>query len=445
MPDCRARRLWWVLFAGLLCGCLVVNARQAHAEAVLGLEQALDIALQENRLLENASMEVDKAADSVAAEKTRRLPKLDVRLSESYNLTKQSYTYDAGTFGVVPTRDIKIESQDDFTTVVSASVKQPLSELYRINLSIDQQEVMEDIADQQLRSRRQSVVRDVKKAYYDILKTQNILLSTEESIVFYRELDQLVKRYLEEQTVLKYQVMEVDSRLARAEHQAFKEHNELETQQEQLNMLLGRDVLQRFSVLPVGVSHLTLPSQADAEVVAIAQRPEVREAQLKLQHAEYGYRIKKSEYLPDVDLQYRYTRFYDTEFIPDEESSIGVTARWEFYDWGRKSQDLSKKNYAIRQARNEIQEAESQVLIDVNNSLRKLEDAQNLVAVTHLTQAAAREKLRVLMNQYREQAVLLDDVLQAESDLAKANTEHNNAQLSVWTGQADLQKAMGEG
>jgi len=165
---------------------------------------------------------------------------------------------------------------------------------------------------------------------------------------------------------------------------------------------------------------------------------------LKLQHAEYGYRIKKSEYLPDVDLEYRYTRFYDTEFIPDEESTIGVTARWEFYDWGRKSQDLSKKNYAIRQARNQIYEAESQVLIEVNDSLRQLEDAQNLVTVTALTQAAAREKLRVLMNQYRVQAVLLDDVLKAESELAEANSEHNNAQLSVWTGQAEMQKAMGE-
>jgi len=209
MSDFRALHLWYVLLAGLLCGCLTANARLAHAAEIHTLEQALDIALQENRLLENASMEVDKAADSVAAEKTRRLPRLDVRLSESYNLTKQSYTCDAGTFGIVPTREIKIESQDDFTTVVSASVKQPLSELYRINLSIDQQEVMGGIADWQLRSRRQSVVKDVKKACYDILKTQNSLISTKESIVFYREIDQLVKRYLEEQTVLKYQVMEL--------------------------------------------------------------------------------------------------------------------------------------------------------------------------------------------------------------------------------------------
>jgi outer membrane protein TolC len=76
--------------------------------------------------------------------------------------------------------------------------------------------------------------------------------------------------------------------------------------------------------------------------------------------------------------------------------------------------------------------------------MRELEDARNLVSVTSITQEAQQEKLRVLMNQFRQQTVLLDDVLKAERELTSANTEHNNAQLSVWTAQSELQKAMGE-
>jgi len=416
----------------------------AVAEPVLTLQQALDTALQDNRTLDNAEMDVGKAADSVAAERTKRLPKLNLGVSESYNLSQQAYTYQAGTFGPLPTEDVEIVSHDGFTTIVSASVKQPLSDLYRIGLSIDQFEINEDIAGQGLRSRRQAIVNDVKEAYYNILKTQNELTSTEASIAFYRELDQLVDRYYAEQTVLKYETMEVKSRLVRAEHDAFTERNRLATQKEKLNKLLGRDITTHFSVAAVGVDQLPVPSIAEVEAAAIEQRPEVNATRLKLKHAEYGYRIKKSEYIPRIDLQYRYTRLYNTEFIPDKESAIGLTARWEFYDWGRKSQDLSKKSLAIRQARNEIEESESQVLIEVNHRMRQLDDARNLVAVTDITQAAAQEKLRVLMNQYRQQAVLLDDVLKAERELSLANTEHHNAQLSVWTTQSELQKAMGE-
>jgi len=411
---------------------------------ILTLDQALDIALQENRVLNNAAMDVDKAADSVAAERTKRLPKLDLGVSETYNLTSQEYTYEAGTFGLVPTEDVKITSHEGFTTIVSASVKQPLTDLYRIGLSIDQFEISEDIADQDLRSRRQAIIRDVKDAYYNILKTQNDLVSTESSIAFYRELDQLVDRYYAEQTVLKYETMEVKSRLARAEHDAFRERNRLDTQKEKLNKLLGRDVASRYTVGSVGIDRLSVPQLAEAEAAAIEQRPEISATRLKLKHAQYGYRIKKSEYIPHIDLQYRYTRLYNTEFIPDKESAIGLTARWEFYDWGRKSQDLSKKTLAIRQAHNEIEEAEAQVIIEVNHRMRELEDARNLVAVTAITQEAAQEKRRVLMNQYRQQTVLLDDVLKAERDLSLSNTEHHNAQLSVWTARSELQKAMGE-
>jgi len=421
----------------------VAGQEGATLVPVLTLEQALDIALQDNRTLDNAEMDVGKAADSVAAERTKRLPRLNLGVAESYNLTPQAYTYEAGTFGPVPTEDVGITSHEGFTTIVSASVKQPLSDLYRIGLTIDQSEINEDIADQDLRSRRQVIIRDVKEAYYNILKTQNELVTTQASIAFYRELDQLVVRYYEEQTVLEYETMEVKSRLARAEHDAFKEDNRLETQKEKLNKLLGRDVSTRFAVGAVGVDQLPVPSIAEAESLAIEQRPEINARHLQLKHAEYGYRIKKSEYIPHIDLQYRYTRLYNTEFIPDKESAIGLTARWEFYDWGRKSQDLSKKTLAIRQARNEIEEAESQVIIDVNHRLRELEDARNLVSVTAITQRVAQEKLRVLMNQYTQQAVLLDDVLKAERQLSVANTEHHNAQLSVWTAQSELQKAMG--
>ena len=412
-------------------------------ERVLTLDQALDIALQRNRSLENADMEVDKAADSVKAARTRQLPRLDLNLSESYNLTPQSYTYKSGTFGLVPARDVDVDAKKDFTTIVSLSVRQPLSELYRIGLTVDQHKVMESIAGQQLRARRQSIVNDVKQAYYDILKTSSSLRSAEDSIAYYTELDRVVTEDYRQKAVLEYQLLEVESRLARARHEAMTQRNRLATEQEKLNKLLGRDVAERFSVSELGVDLLQIPDRAQAQNAAVAQRPEVSEAALKIQHASYGYKIKKSEYLPDVDLSLRYTRLYNTEFIPDEESSIGLTARWEFYDWGRKSQDLSQKNYATRQARNQLREVEDQVLIEVNTRIRQLQAALDLVKVTELTERATREKARVLWNQYQQQSALLDDVLKAESEWSEAVNEHQHARLSVRDAQAELQKAMG--
>ncbi|HYQ70625.1 MAG TPA: TolC family protein [Gammaproteobacteria bacterium] len=425
-------------------GIVLAAAVAASPTTLLTLEQAIDAALQQNRSLENAGMEVDKAADSVAATRTRQYPNLELGFSELYNLTSQSFTFDAGTFGPVPPQDVEIDSRNDFTPIVSLSIKQPLSELYRIGLTIDQSEVTEQIAGQQLRARTQSVVNEVKQAYYDILRTRSSLEATEASITYYTELQREVSEDYRQQTVLEYQLLEVESRLARARHEALTQRNRLATEQERLNTLMGRAVDERFSVSDPGMDRVWTPDSDQAEITALAQRPEVSEAALKLEHARYGYRIKKSEYLPDVDLSLRYMRLYNTEFIPDEESYIGLTARWEFYDWGRKSSDLSQKNYAIHQARNQLREAEDQVLIEVNTRIRELQDALNLVEVTELTERATREKARVLLNQYRQQTALLDDVLKAESEWSDAVDDHQQAVLSVRSAQAELQKAMGE-
>lgn len=411
--------------------------------ALLTLDQALLLALQENRLLDNANLEVGKATYSVAAERTKRYPKLHFDFSESYNLTPQSYTYQAGTFGIVPTEEVNIIAQQGFTTILSAGVKQPLSQLYRIGLSIDQLELMQEITGEQLRARTQEIVKQVKENYYSILKTQYSLQANEQRTIFLQALQDLVDSYYQQQTVLKYQTMEVQAKLARSRHEAFRDKNELLTKQEKLNALLGRDVMTRFSVSAIDESQTLLPDLTEIESVSLLQRPEIRETQLKLQHAKYAYQIKQAEYIPDIDLEIRYSRLFGTEFIPDQESVVALRMKWEFYDWGKKSQDLSKKRYAIQQSNNQIQETEARIVIEVNERYRQLQDARDLQQVSELLQTANQEKLRVLMNQYRQQQVLLDDVLRAEADLADANKQYHQALLSAWSARAALDKAMG--
>lgn len=420
------------------------------SEEVLTLDKALELAVTANRKLDNAALEVDRAERNVAAARTEFLPALNLEAGASHNFSSQDFRFEPGAFGnfpatgPIPATPTFISTAPGTTSVVSGSITQPLTQLYRIGLVVDQTEVQQSLAEQNLRSRRQDLVKQVKQQYYEILKTQSALAATEESIAFYRELSALVGRYVQEKVALEYQSLETQSRLARVEHKARTERNALKTQKERLNDLLGRNVKTAFSVSAVGSATITDPDPAKAEATALAQRPDVQEARLKLEQAQYGYRIKQSEYIPAVSLAMRYSRLFDVQLIPNEIWTLGVFARWELYDWGRKSEELGKKTAEVMQARNDVAEAESQAVIEVDARIRELEEAGELVKVTALAQAAAREKLRVLTNQYRERTALLKDVLQAESELADANNEHQQAVLSVWTARAHLDQALGE-
>lgn len=438
-----------LLFVIALADAAVAQAPATQPIETLTLGKALELALAANLKLDNAELDVQKATDSLAAARTQLLPSLHLGGTSAYNLTPQEFRVSRGAWGEyagigpVPSVDTRLNAHSGVTNALSASVVQPLLQLYRINLEIDQFGVQQSMAEQQLRSRKQDTVKQVKQQYYEILKTQSDLTATDESIAFYKELSQLTDRYVREKVALEYQLLETQARLARSEHKARSERNALQTQQERLNNLLGRDVKTRFRVTAVDPSATRGMDQSAAEATALDQRPEVREARLKLTHAQTGYRIKKSEYLPDLNLSMRYLRLFNTDFIPEQQWTVGLEMRWEFFDWGRKSQDLSKRTADITQAHNDLREAEAQVRIEVDARLRELDEAGELVKVTELTRTAAREKLRVLTNQYRERAVLLKDVLQAESELADANSEYQKSVLSLYTAQTNLEKALG--
>ena len=132
---------------------------------LLTLDESLNIALANNLAVANAQLEVAAAGDEVDALRTRRYPQLDLRGGVSDNLKDQDYTFEAGVWGdfpmigEVPSQDITISSASGTTRFLSADLTQPLSQQYRLALSIEQGEVKEDMAQEKVRLTQQDLVR----------------------------------------------------------------------------------------------------------------------------------------------------------------------------------------------------------------------------------------------------------------------------------------------
>ncbi|MBI2875277.1 MAG: TolC family protein [Candidatus Tectomicrobia bacterium] len=417
---------------------------------VLTLEQAIALALQHNRLVQNAVFEVEKVADQRAAARTRRLPSLNFSLLESQLITSVDFEFKRGAFGTFPTtgpippHDATIRTPRRLNTLVTGSAVQPISQLYRIGLGLQQLEAGQQIAQERLRLQRQSVANEVKRAYYGLLQTQSALEAAEEALQFYQELDRTVGEQVAQQQVLLFESLDVKPRLARAEYEIFTLRNALTSQKEQLNDFLGRDLRTHFQV---GLVPTSTPLEVDLEAAcarALQQRPELKEARLRVRQAEYDLRIKRSEYLPDISLAFNYVSSYQVEVLPQNVASVGLMVRWELFDWGRKRRELSEKGRAIQQANNEVDRAESLIVLDVNHRFRKLQESRELLRIGQLAQQAARERVRVTRNRYTLQAALSQDLLQAQASLAEANHQARQSLLSLWMARADFEKALGE-
>ena len=93
---------------------------------------------------------------------------------------------------------------------------------------------------------------------------------------------------------------------------------------EQLNNLMGIAIGTALRVAPVPDPEPDTLDQTAASARALAQRPELKAAQLKVQQAEYDRRIKRAEYIPDLSLAFTYVSAANVELVPKNISSVGL-------------------------------------------------------------------------------------------------------------------------
>jgi outer membrane protein len=426
------------------------SATAGNPAETLTLEQAVAMAQGNNRQIKIAYQSVLQANDEILAAKSQRLPQFSFYLLGSQLLTPIDFEFKQGILGEVngspiPAQTTKISTGATLSALVSTQVVQPLSQLYRLTLNVHLQETGKKLQEETLRQQRQQVTDSVKTAYYNLLQLESGIEATEESIKSYQELDRTTMEYVSQKTALEYQSLGVKAQLAQSQLDLVTLQDNYATQKENLNVLLGRDIRTDFRVSGVPEA---LPEEINLQLAqdrAMKNRSEIRQAQLKEEQAVFAERIQKSRYIPDVGAAFTYfSPFTSSSFVPKNITSIGFLMTWDAWDWGYKKHVLDEKRRTTEQSRLNIAETESQVLVDVDNHFRKLREARARLSVTQAAKNAEKEKLRVVMEQYKQKAALLSTALQEQANWAQAVTNYQQALAGFWTARADFEMSLGE-
>jgi outer membrane protein TolC len=426
-----------------------VAAEESGPAPLLTLDEAIQIAVANNRPLKITNLDIDKAQWALKDTKTKRLPALQTYAFGSAMLTSPDFTFPRGIFGDIggapnPSRNTTVSLSSGPTAYVVAQAAQPLSQLYKIHLAVRMQELTVDLNGEKFRGQRQTTIRDVKEAYYAVLQTESSLEAEAASVKQYQELDRVVGQRLGQETVLQSDSLDVKAKLAQEEYKVFQLHDTEQTQKEQLNNLLGRDLETPFRVQTVSIPS---PEEGDlktAQQTALSQRSEVKISEITVKQAEYDHRLAKAQYIPDIGAAVHYLSPFNVEILPKNVASAGVEISWEPWDWGRRKDDINQKQVALDQSRYQLTDTQAKVLMDVNSKFRKLGETRILVTVTQAAQAAATEKLREVTEGFGQQTVLLRDVLQQQAAVASANSDYQQALLAFWAAKADFEKSLGE-
>lgn len=447
------KRMWTLVFrcmVTLLC-CGAMGAQDsASAAHLLTLDDAIRLAVANNRSLNVARLEVDKSKWQIAEVKTKRLPSFSGTILGSQLLNEVSFNFPAGSFGNLPgvgpfpTTDTKITTPRQPVAYVFSQVTQPLSQLYKIQLGIRAKELDAKITSEKVRAEQQALIKDVKQAYYAVLQSESQLEAAEANVKQYQELDRVVLQRVSQESALQSDSLEVKAKFANESYKLIQLRNTLDTRREYLNNLLGRDIRTEFRTEQVPVASFEEVDLKVAQSRALEQRPEIKEAALSTRQAEYDRRMAKADYIPDVGIAFNYSSNFNIDVLPRNMTSLGLELKWEPWDWGRRKDVINQKKATESQAQTQLNDVRSRVLIDVNSRFRKLEESRVLIAVAKAEREAAKQKLLEITNKYGQQSVLLSDVLHQQAVAASASDDYQQAVLGFWSAKTEFEKSLGE-
>src|SRR5262249_36029413 len=190
---------FFMVIAVLSCGMAMA---QDAPSRVLTLKEAIQIAIDNNRSLKIATLEIDKSRWQIAETKTKRLPSFSSTVLASQLLTEIDFTFTKGAFGdfpstgPIPNKDTQITTPRRPAAYVVGQATQPLSQLYKIHLGVRLQELNSQLSSEKARAERQALVKEVKQAYYAVLQSGSALQVAQVNVEQYRELDRVVLQRL---------------------------------------------------------------------------------------------------------------------------------------------------------------------------------------------------------------------------------------------------------
>ena len=352
----------------LILTWLMMSVSLGLAQQLLSLQEAEQRVAAQNRQVLDARAGLRARQEEAAVAHTRRLPTLGTSIEAGPLLNKASVTFPAGALGTyaatgpVPETATKIGIPRQFSGYSATQVSVPLLQQPRIGLGIRSADLEVQAARNQAEAVRQRALGQVRSLYFQILALEGARLTLAGQVQVAGEIVRLATRGVEAGTSLLAELAESKARLTRAQAAAENLESDIQNQREQLNVLLGEPVETRFRLQP------TIPATDGASLEevrarSVANRPEVREAELRLRQADLTVRSKRLEWLPDLDLKVASYSFINAGNLAPRSLAIAALAlSWEPWDWGRKSHETAAARQKVEQARLALAQAKSLLL-----------------------------------------------------------------------------------
>jgi len=296
---------------------------------------------------------------------------------------------------------------------------------------------------------RQDLVLQVKGAYFTILKAEKIRQVAVQAVQQLESQLKVSRAFYDVGIIPKNDLLQTQVQMAQARQNLTSAEVELAIAKASFNTLLRRDVGMEVRIEDIlAYRPMEVPFEECLEK-ARKSRPELRETELNVKSAGKEVRLARSEYFPSVNLSFNYERVGDdpgvsgSRFEDEDGWTFMATARYTFWQWGKKRQLVREKETRLVQAEDARVQVEDSVSLEVKDAYLRLREARDKIGVAEVAIEQAEENFRMNQERFKEQVATSTDVLDAQTLLTQARSNYFNALSDYNITWARLDRAMG--
>lgn len=322
----------------------------------------------------------------------------------------------------------------EYRSELSLSLVQPL--LKGFGATVTEQEIRfaikdRDISLQDLKDRAFSILSDVRRAYFEVLRTRDDLVYRESSVRLANKVMDENRARVDVGVLPPVELLEAEVGLKTRERDRLDAERAYYDALDQLSLLLNSAQPVAPTDEALGQPELGLDEDEGVRA-ALAMRPDMLRNLTELDRIYLEREINRNLILPRLDLAASYSQ----KGIDDQygEATEGLSDKdlrsWEVglnfsYPIGNREAkgELERTEFRLKSKYAQLAQLRDEIHTQVRSAIREVRVAANKIEVATRGAELAKEKLRILLGRKDVGLATTRDVLEGEEDLALARTD----------------------
>lgn len=434
-----------------------------HAQDTLRIDlaQALEIALTENPTIKVANQEIEKKRYAHKGTLASLFPQISYSADYSRTLKKQVMYMDfdmgdmGGMGGEMPEgmdassmdEGFEVGRSNNWSTGINASMPLINASLWK-SLRISATDV--ELAVEQARSSKLSMINQVKKGFYAVLLAHDSYVVFKQSYGNAMENYLDIKRKYEQGTVAEYDLIRADVTVKNTEPNLLQAENALVLAKWQLKALLGMDLEMPIDCEgALGDYRGLLFADYMATDTTLAANSDLRQLDLQQQQLRHTLTMQKLDFLPTLSLSGLYQwsamnndfKFKNYRWNPY--SMIGLSLSIPIFTGGSRYMKIKQTEISLKQLDWQRDDTQRNLRLAVKQQLDNMSTCVKRFDAASKGIDQAERGYRIAQKRYDTGAGTWLEMNDAELALTQARLNFNQAIYDYMVAKTDLEKTLG--